>query len=139
MSSLRSSVLSITSWNVNGLSENFFMGNKLSNSDFLRFFNHCDIIVLTETWRSDEISLPGYEFFTNPSKKHHRKKNGRSSGGIALGFRTTFKKGIQLVSYHTNFLWCKIDKTYFAIDQDIFLCAIYVPPRDSPYFNPDIF
>lgn len=50
MSSLRSSVLSITSWNVNGLSENFFMGNKLSNSDFLRFFNHCDIIVLTETW-----------------------------------------------------------------------------------------
>ena len=139
MSSLRSSVLSITSWNVNGLSENFFMGNKLSNSDFLRFFNHCDIIVLTETWRSDEISLPGYEFFTNPSKKHHRKKNGRSSGGIALGFRTTFKKGIQLISYHTNFLWCKIDKNYFAIDQDIFLCAIYVPPRDSPYFNPNIF
>lgn len=68
MSSLRSSVLSITSWNVNGLSENFFMGNKLSNSDFLRFFNHCDIIVLTETWRSDEISLSGYEFSQTPVK-----------------------------------------------------------------------
>ena len=80
-----------------------------------------------------------YEFFTKPSKKHNRKKNGRSSGGIALGFRTALKPGIQLISSHDNFLWSKLDKNYFNIDQDIFLCAIYVPPRDSPYLNPDIF
>ena len=111
MSSFGSKFLSITSWNVNGLSENFFLGNKLSNNDFLRFFNHCDIIVLTETWRTDEISLSGYEFFTKPSKKHHRKKNGRSSGGIAIGFRTVLKPGIQLISYHDNFYGPKLTKT----------------------------
>ena len=33
----------------------------------------------------------------------------------------------------------KLDKTFFNLDQDIFLCAINIPPRESPYFNSDIF
>jgi hypothetical protein len=75
MSAFKPNLLSITSWNVHGLPENFILGNKLSNDEFLFYFNHCDLIVLTETWRSDQFTLPGYELFTNPSKKHHEKKN----------------------------------------------------------------
>ena len=74
-----------------------------------------------------------------PSLKHHIKKNGRSSGGIALGFTTTSKQGIKLISHRNNLLWTKLDKTFLHIEKDIFLCAVYIPPRDSPYFNPDIF
>ena len=36
-------------------------------------------------------------------------------------------------------MWSKLDKTFFNPDQDIFLCAIYIPPRESPYFNSDFF
>ena len=27
----------------------------------------------------------------------------------------------------------------FNFDQDVFICAIYIPPRYSPYFDPDTF
>ena len=137
--SFRSNLLSITSWNVNGLSENFFLGNKLSNVDFLSCFQHSDIKVLTENLRSNDFSLPGFELFTSPSKKHHNKKNGRSSGGITFGFKIDLKQGIKLIAFNPNFLWSKLDKTFFTLDQDMFLCAIYTPPKDFPYFNPDIF
>ena len=104
-SSFNSRLLSIANWNVNGLSENFFLGNKLSNSDFIRSFNHCDIIILTETWQTDEISLPGFEIFTVPSLKHHKKKTEGLPGGIALGFTTGIKQGIKLISHRNNLLW----------------------------------
>ena len=137
--SFRSNHLSITSWNIHGFSENFFLGNKLSTVDFLSCFKHSDIIVLTETWRSNDFYLPGFELFTSPSKKHHNKKNGTSSGGITFGFKIDLKQGIKLIASNPKFVWSKLDKTFFNLDQDIFLCAIYIPPRDSPYFNPDIF
>ena len=115
------------------------MGNKLSNDEFLRSFKHCDILIITETWRSDQFTLPGYDLFTNPSRKHHKKKNGRSSRGIALGFKTNLKQGIKFILGRENFIWIKLEKDFFNMDQSIFLCAIYIPPQDSPYFDPDIF
>ena len=33
----------------------------------------------------------------------------------------------------------EIDKTLFQTEKDILLCSCYIPPRDSPYFDPDIF
>ncbi len=125
----------ITSWNVHGLSEKFFLGNKLSNDEFLLSFKHCDLIILTETWRSDRFTLPGYDLFTNPSRKHHKKKNGRSSGGIAIGFKTTLKQGIKFISGRENFICIKLEKDFFNIDQSIFLCASYLhtpPPPGLP-------
>ena len=70
MSSSRPNLLSISSWNVNSLSQNFFLGDKLSNYDFLGHFNHSDIIVLTETWKTADFSLSSYELFTSPAKKN---------------------------------------------------------------------
>lgn len=63
---------------------------------------------------SDQFILPGYEIFTNPSRKHHDKKNGRPSGGIALGFKTALKQGVKSISTHENFIWAKLDK-HFSI------------------------
>ena len=38
-----------------------------------------------------------------------------------------------------DYIWCKLDKTFFNFDQDVFICAIYIPPQDSPYFDPHTF
>lgn len=134
-----SKLLSLSCWNVHGLSKKFYLGAKLSNDDFLRSVTSNDFIILTETWSSDHLSLPGFHLFTIPAKKYRIKKHGRSSGGLALAFKIHLNEGITLISCHDDYIWCKLDKHFFCLEKDIFLCAIYVPPKDSPYFNPDIF
>ena len=54
-------------------------------------------------------------------------------------FKTELQKGIEHISSSSHYIWCKLDKTFFNFDQDVFICAIYIPPRGSPYFDPDIF
>ena len=54
-------------------------------------------------------------------------------------FKTELQKGITHISSSSDYIWCKLDKTFFNFDQDVFICAIYIPPRDSPYFDPDTF
>lgn len=47
--------------------------------------------------------------------------------------------GITHISSHADYIWCKLDKTFVHTTKDIFICAIYIPLRDSPYFNPDTY
>ena len=131
--------LSISCWNVNGFSQNSALSNKLSNSDFLRYFNHHDILIFTETWSYDSWTVPGFKSISIPAKKHRTKRHGRLSGGIGFCFKTELQKGIAHISSSSDYIWCKLDKTFFNFDQDVFICAIYIPPRDSPYFDPDTF
>ena len=104
------------------------------------FFNNCDIIVPAETWRTDEISLSGHEFFTISNKKHHQKKNGRSSGGITLGFKTALKQGIKLISVNANFL-CgpKLIKPFLISIGTFFYVLLMCPLEIPPIFNPTYF
>ena len=98
-------LLSLSCWNVHGLSNKSHVGDKLSNDDFLRSFENSNFVILTETWLSDHVSLPGFHLFTTPAKKHRMKKHGRFSGGIALGFKTNLKEGITLLSYNDDYIW----------------------------------
>jgi len=131
--------LSISCWNVNGFSQNSILGDKLSNSDFLNSINHHDLIILTETWSKDPVSIPGFKLISVSAKKYRTKKHGRFSGGVAFGFKSALAQGITHISSHADYIWCKLDKNFVHTDKDIFICAIYIPPRDSPYFNPDTF
>ena len=126
--------LSISCWNVNGLSQNSIFGDKLSNSDFLNSFNHHDLIILTETCSKDPFSIPGFKLISLSAKKCRTEKHGRFSGGVAFGFKTALVQGISHISLHTDYIWCKLDKNVFNTDKHIFICAIY-----SPYFHPDTF
>ena len=37
----------------------------------------------------------------------------------------------------SDYIWVKIDKNILQLDKDILLCACYIPPSHSSYFNPD--
>ena len=87
----------------------------------------------------NEVTLPGFKTFSNSAQKFRNKKSGRLSGGIILGYKYSLDGGISFVKSNTDYLWCKLDKVFFNLEKDIYLCAIYIPPRDSPYFNPDVF
>ena len=102
-------------------------------------FQNNDLIILTDTWSNEKLSIPGFHLFTIPAKKHRMKKHGRFSGGIVLGFKNNLKQGITLVSYHADYIWCKLDKNFYHTKKHIFVCAACIPPKESPYFNSDIF
>ena len=35
----------------------------------------------------------------------------------------------------TDFFWWKLDKYFFNLDEDIFVCSVYIPPANSKYFG----
>ena len=116
------------------------MGDKLTNNDFLNCFNKNDFIILTETWKNKSFSLPDFEIISNLASKYHSQTHGRCSGGVAFGFKTCFKRVFKLRSFNApKFILCKLDRKLFNIERDLFICAIYTPPRGSPYFDADVF
>ena len=78
---MRSSFMSFSAWNINGLS-NKILGDKLDNNDFLDSINNCDFVALSEIWNRSHIELPEYNSFTSLSNKSN--STGRQSGRIAF-------------------------------------------------------
>ena len=58
------------------------------------------------------------------------------SSSSLLNFLTPY---VELLKQTPNYIWCRIASNLFQTDKDILLCLVYIPPRDSPYFDPDIF
>ena len=87
----------------------------------------------------DNFLLPGFKKFSNSAQKFHKRKFGRLSGGLVLGYKNHLENGISFIKSCTYYIWCKLNHTFFNLENAIYLCALYIPPRDSPYFNPDIF
>ncbi len=98
------------------------------------------INVLLETWCTDNSnpSLDGFTCFNLLSRKV--KKAGHGSGGISVFVKNDVLPGISRLKSHTHpcYMWLKLDKFFFGMAKDLFLCAVYAPPEGSPYAE-DIF
>ena len=127
-------------WNVNGLAR------KLCDTDFIEIVQSHDIIILTETWISKNsninLDIKGYccdHLFGNKSK--HTKK-GRFSGGISIYFRQTLKDKIQVIEKNqSGILWFKICNSMFNFESDLYICSVYIPPKNSKVttsLDPDV-
>jgi len=62
---------------------------------------------------------------------------GRDSGGIIIW--TKSELAIELVKSGQYHMWLKIKKGIISTSQPVFLCAIYIPPHESPYFQEETF
>ena len=125
--------LSISSWNVHGL------GDKYNDSIFLEKIKS-DINILLETWTGEkkETNIPGYLTISKSRKK--KKKARRYSGGIIIYYKKHIHKGLTYLknaSNSENRLWIKLDKNFFGFTDDIYLCAIYIPPVTSTHCEND--
>ena len=41
-------------------------------------------------------------------------------------------KGVSILQCSTDeFLWWKLDKSFFHLENNIFICSVYVPPNNS--------
>lgn len=119
-------------WNCNGLTE-----NKLSNEDFLNIIDGNGIVILSETWTnsSSNINIDGYKCF-NYFRKYKHKNAKRNSGGIVVYVKNEICGGITVVRNHyDSIIWLKIDKNFFKLKNDIYLCGLYFWSDDSPINN----
>ena len=56
----------------------------------------------------------------------------RNSGGITVFIRKELEQYFQHIkSYSDGIIWLKLQKEHSLIDQDIYLCCIYIPPKNS--------
>ena len=82
----------------------------------------------------DEIKLSGHEFLSQCRKQ----KCFRKSGGIGVFVKDTISEHVSVVDSESDYvLWLKLDKRAFKMNDDIFIGAIYIPPRDSRFYTND--
>ena len=121
--------ISFSTWNIHGLSNNV-LGKKTNNKDFVESFKN--FIILTETWCNSNIDIPGYKAFVSDLATSYTNHLGRKSGGIALLAKLKFEKSL-VIKNSKNFIWCKISKNILNIQNDLFLCGVYIPSEKSAY------
>ena len=85
--------------NINGLSSKS-LGNKLRDPDCLRMINSFDF---SKTLKSVSILLEGFKIVSTSTLKS--KKCGRSTGGLAVIFKSKFYDWISVEKESPLFLW----------------------------------
>ena len=131
----------ISTWNIQGLRSSTF-GIKSRNPDFLEEIANTDIIVLQETWHRGDSPTgcpASYKELVVPSTKLTGVKQGRDSGGMLIWFKTELTHAIKQVKTGPFFIWIEINKCLTSTEKNVFLCATYIPPVESPYFKDEMF
>ena len=120
-------------WNVGGI---FTHGeNKLNDKLFLKEVQNHDLIILSETHvgYNTDLHIDGFTYFP---VCRDISSNGRFYGGIGIFRKNSIKEHIKiLASTSKDFQWMKIEKEFFNLPNDIYLCACYIPPSNSTYFQ----
>ena len=125
--------LTVSSWNINAL------GDKCRDDFFISCLNS-DINILLETWKGTDaqINLSNFNVIQKCRKKSKRSR--RFSGGIIIFYKSKLHKGIvELTNISTskNRIWLKMEKDFFGFKKDLYLCACYIPPFNSPFYDDD--
>ena len=119
-------------WNVNGLSR------KLGDPDFLEIIQKYDIVLLSETWLSQNthinLDLKGFKAYHLYGNKCTNVRRGRYSGGLSIYVKDKFEKKISIADKHqSGIIWVKCDKSLFTFNEDVYVCFTYITPRGSVY------
>ena len=125
--------LTISAWNIRGL------GEKLTDNNFIENINS-DINVLLETWKGESKELNIHEYLTINKIRKKKSKAKRHSGGIIVLYKKELHKGLHYIENGTkspNRLWIKLDKNYFGLNDDIYICCVYIPPVTSTHYDED--
>ena len=117
--------LKFLTYNVEGLK------SKLFDPSFLNMIMKYDIIILLETWFSEKQNLNIDEFWNYSQVRPKHQKAIRHSGGITILIKKCFRPGIKLVKDEESFIWFKLLKSFFNLDNDLFTCATYIPPQNT--------
>ena len=118
------------SYNAQGLS-----AYKLNDPEFLRCIFKYDFVLICETWTSLSSSYDVQNYQSFPSHRVKFDANAtRFSGGVILYVKDHLSPGVTVVKDDVpDIIWVKLDKIFFGLSGDIFLCLCYVLPSNSSY------
>ena len=103
--------------------------SKLENASCQDLFKNYDIICLTEVKCTYPFSMQGFHCIRSLIISGEENR-----GGTAVLFKNNLWNQVYDVKYFKDQIWFKLDKF-----KDLYFEAVYIPPRDSPYFTPDSF
>ena len=124
--------IKIACWNINGLFSK--EQDKTTDNNFLDLIHKNDLIILTETkcMPDEQICIPNYYCFQ--LNRTPLKTAKTHSGGIAFLCKENLKRGISILQGKSeDFFWLKLNKNFFNIKLDLYICAVYDPPPSSTY------
>ena len=58
---------------------------------------------------------------------------------MLIWYKANLTNSIQLIQKGEFSIWLKINKEAVSTDKDVFMCAAYIPPSESPYHNESSF
>ena len=122
-----SQILKIAAWNIHGLDQ------KVNDNDFVHKLNEFDICVLSETWSNSNICIANKYVYSKKATKNVEKSSGRRSGGIAIVINNSIRKGVKILKETDYGIWFKLEKSYFDMEKNVCICAVYLPPVNSNY------
>ena len=103
---------------------------KLDFNDFSNIVHKFDIFCMQESWltENNSVTINGYDMFRSERKKAKK----LSSGGVIILFKSHLSKGMtKIKSNYEDFVWAKLDKNFFGLENDVYLCNCYIPPSNS--------
>ena len=127
--------LKLLCWNIQSLSQDV-----VADEYFNKCLNENDIIVLTETWLANHIDVLSNDFYNYHYLRPMHARARRPSEGISILIRhnirgTNERKSVTIIKESDCFIWFKLDKYLFNSSSDIFICATYIPPEKSSFWN----
>ena len=131
--------MKVFTWNCNGLSN-----DKRTDIEFQKLVFSYDIVILSESWADKEsfVNVSGYKCFNFYRKFRHPNAR-RNSGGILVYCKDSVVNGVSIIKNHCDTLiWLKLDKLFFNLDTDVYLCGVYVWSDGSPaaaVYDTDLF
>jgi len=130
------SVLQLGGWNIDGAHARIAntRDSKLTFKPVIDILSKLDIFCLTETHceSTDFLSIPGFHIVHN--NRPRSKNTPHAFGGLAVGVKTTLVKGVTfLKSTHSEYMWFKLQKCFFGLDKDIYICNVYISPINSTF------
>jgi len=109
----------------------------MEEPDFFSFLHRFSLICLTETFvhHFDNTNyLNEYQCFTAPAKR--LASRGRLSGGVICFIHKSYSNYCENIQHsYDNILAFRIQKELFGMERDILVVGVYIPPRNSSYYE----
>ena len=88
-----------------------------------------------ESWLDMDDCCPGMNGYVNfRSDRKKKRKSKRSSGGFLIYCRSSLVNGVSKISsFSDDILWLKLDRFFFGLPNDVYMCIAYLVPESSPY------
>ena len=122
-------------WNIKGIKD--VDGSFKTNYPevFNRIKSH-DVFCISECQcgEDDVPIIPDYYCFKLCRGVNAR--NNRYYGGLIIYVKNDIRKGVKFLEHlNEDYVWLKMDKTFFGLDRDLYLCMLYIPPVSSTYYQ----